>query len=92
MARRIMYVCFGIAAILIASQWSAKPVVSQGIGTAMGICSVNDYLYAIADNGDCYRVRYDAPAADPWEYRGNIFGTVFSRPTTWGKIKAEWGE
>jgi hypothetical protein len=56
------------------------------------------YLHAIDDHGDVY---FTDNLGDDWYFKGNICGNVQAgveprreneKDTSWGNIKAEWGE
>jgi hypothetical protein len=91
MAKKFMYVCLGILALTVAFHLGASSAISQGTGLVVGIAATergDPKVFAITDGGDCY---YRPPAED-WRFYGNIFGSVATEPTTWSKIKAEFGE
>ena len=98
MAKRFFYVCLGLLALAVAYHLGAQTATSQGFGTATGISvsganTTQCYVYAVADNGDCYRKWQDWAPSEPWQYFGNIFaGGVATQPSTWGQIKAQFKE
>ena len=97
MAKKFMYVCLGILALFVAYHLGANSATSQGLGTAVGICSYSkssdSNVYVVTDCGDCYRKWSLSSDLENWEYWGNIYGGPSqTQPTTWGDIKARFGE
>ena len=92
-----MFACLGILTLAVAYHLGANSAISQGFGTAVGICSYESgsskNVYVVTDCGDCYRKWSISSDLESWEYWGNIYGGPSpTQPTTWGKIKAEFGE
>lgn len=92
MAKKFMFVCLGVLALAVAYHLGAAGAVSQGTGIAVGIAAIpysdGARLYVATDNGDVY---WSGPAT-PWTYYGNIFGSAYAEPATWGSIKAQFKE
>ena len=92
MAKKFMFVCLGILALAFAYHLGVASAVSQGSGVVVGVAAASwsngTRVYAITDNGDCYR---RGPESD-WHYFDNVFGAAQTQPTTWGAIKADYGE
>jgi len=94
MAKKFMYVCLGVLMLAIAyhllvpmelarSQEGERPVLMGSFGS-MG------RLYVMTDQGNLY----DWDGGENWSYGGRWPGTppTSTQSTTWGQIKAEFGE
>jgi hypothetical protein len=93
MAKKFMYVCMGILALVVAYHLGAGSAQSQLQGQVVGIDtwggSFPPVVYLVTSEGDVW---YNYNETEPWEYLGNPFGGVTTQPTTWSRIKAEFGE
>ncbi|MFC1800026.1 hypothetical protein ACFL2Z_03840 [Candidatus Eisenbacteria bacterium] len=100
MARKFMFVCFGILALAVAFHLGAESADSQGTGafTGFSVIYVPDegtYSFlALQEDGTLYWGAVYGPWHWPteWLTLGQIpYGTA-TQSTTWGEIKAEYGE
>lgn len=100
MAKKFMYVCFGIMALMISLHFGATPATSLQTGGFVSIMKSESpgYFLALQEDGSVYWARdtgyhpSDAPFPD-WNYWGQIpSGGTALDPSTWGSIKADWRE
>ena len=92
MAKRFMYVCFGILALLVAYHLGASSAQSQaGTFVSIGGNSRDTAMFLLTDCGDCYMLDMSY-SPHRWVYMGNPTGGTPTQSTTWGAIKAEFAE
>jgi hypothetical protein len=92
MAKKFMYVCLGILALVAAFHIGANSATSQPTETAIDFQIVNACdVYVLTDLGNIYW--WSEIGSDGWQLWVNFPGaSTTTHPTTWGKIKAEFGE
>jgi hypothetical protein len=85
MARRFMYVCLGILALVVAFQLGGMRASAESKPIPMGMIESREptetvtrgpCIYVVTDSGDCYyKVVYTDPTQAPpqWQYFGNVF-------------------
>ena len=95
MAKKFMYVCLGVLALAVAYHLGAAKAESTAEGPFVSLVSEYEwgYMLAMTGQGDIYfSIQYGGPFPE-WDYWGTIpTGATATQPTTWGKIKAEFGE
>jgi hypothetical protein len=95
MAKRFMYVCLGLLALVVAFHLGATSAESTAEGPFVSLVSEWQwgYMLAMTGQGDIYfSTEYGGPFPE-WHYWGTIpTGATATEPTTWGRIKAEFGE
>jgi hypothetical protein len=91
MAKKFMYVCLGIMALAVAFHIGATSAISQLQEQVVGITAICPpaNIYLATSEGDCWMY---STSGEAWYYLGNPFEGVAAQPTTWGQIKAEFGE
>jgi len=93
-AKAFMFVCFGVAALVVAFQMGINPARGQvGDQVVATLAPGTGYFTLVTAAGDVYTCW---PEHDPWEsfYRGNVFETVGPIPTesgSWGNLKGQYG-
>jgi hypothetical protein len=89
-AKAFMFVCIGVAAVVIAVHLGTGTAIGQAQGgsfVAYEYSSTQTMHYALTSEGDAYR-RPDG--AEPWQYWGNIIesaGVIPAQSESWGSVK-----
>ena len=92
MAKKFMYVCIGVLALMVAYHLGAASATSQPTGQAMLFTGGWDLrLYVMTDTGEIWHL---PGRGSDWDYWATWPGTppTTTEPSTWGKIKAKWQE
>ena len=84
MLKRFMYGSVGVLALAVAFHLGSATAKAGG-GTVVSVGGLGEWVWAVTQNGDVYRLRYDGTGL--WAYHSNLFGAVAMEPSTWGQIK-----
>lgn len=95
MAKKFMYVCLGVLALAIAYHLGVQVQIAQSQpGERAVLMAAGDTrVYVMTDTGKIYECHDQSPPGI-WSHWLTWTGNppTLTQPTTWGKVKAEWGE